>query len=213
MVSAAERKVRRFVYTSSMEEPDLDDPCPVPCSPYSAAKYAASAYARMFHSLYQLPAVTLRTFMVYGPEQKDLTKLIPYVILSLLRGESPKLSSGDRLIDWIYVDDVIDAMIASAVAEGVEGKTIDVGSGEQISLRGIVEKLVPIVDTNISPEFGSVPDRPNEQNRVAVTEHTESLIGWKPRVSLDEGLKRTVDWYTKALECGRLPGASIIGRE
>ena len=87
-----------------------------PCSPYAAAVVGLAGYARMFRSLYGTPVTTARTFMVYGPDQPDRSKLVPYTITSLLRGEAPELTSGQRLVDWVYVDDVIDALLAVAEA-------------------------------------------------------------------------------------------------
>ena len=103
----------RVVLAGSMEEctGDGDD---VPGSPYAAAKTAGGAYGRMFHALYGLPVVNLRIFMVYGPGQRDGSKLIPYVTDCLLRGEHPRLSSGRREVDWVYVDDVVAALLAAA---------------------------------------------------------------------------------------------------
>ena len=87
LLAAAEFGCTRFLLAGSLEEPDDEEPTPV--SPYAAAKFAGGAYARMFHRLHGVPVVLLRIFMVYGPGQKDETKLVPYVITSLLRGESP----------------------------------------------------------------------------------------------------------------------------
>jgi UDP-glucose 4-epimerase len=185
----------RIVLAGSLEEPEPGNPHSIPCSPYAAAKWAGSAYARMFHALYQLPVVILRLFMVYGPEQRDLRKLVPYVILSLLRGEAPRLMSGRREIDWIYVEDVVEGFLAAAAAESVGGKTVDLGSGSLIAVRTVVEHLVRLINPRIKPSFGAVADRPLEQVRAADVVNSFNLIGWKPGVSLVEGLKRTADWY------------------
>ena len=120
LTAAAELGHARVVFPGSMEEPAPDRPHDVPSSPYAAAKWAAGAYARMFYALYQTPVVMLRVFMAYGPGQRDM-KIIPYTILSLLNGESPRLTSGRRPVDWIYVDDVVDGLLTASVASGVEG--------------------------------------------------------------------------------------------
>ena len=73
----------------------MGDPDAVAQSPYAVAKWGALAYARHLHALHDLPVVHLRVFMVYGPGQLDFRKLVPYVTVSLLRGEAPKLTSGD----------------------------------------------------------------------------------------------------------------------
>jgi len=191
---------RRIVITGSLEEPEQGDPEAVPSSPYAAAKWAGSAYARMFHALYKLPVVILRVFMVYGPAQRDLRKLIPYVILSLLRGEAPKLTSGQRPVDWIYVEDVVEGLLAAAQAADVDGRTIDIGSGELVPIRTVVEQLVRLIDPQLKPLFGALPERPLEQVRVANIARAHAMMGWKPITPLEEGLKHTVEWYKRRLK-------------
>lgn len=189
-----------MVLTGSLAEPDAQNGELFPTAPYAAAKWASSGYARMFHALYQFPVVIARVFMVYGPAQVDLTKLIPYATLSLLRGETPKITSGDRLVDWIYVSDVVDGFIALAHAPGVDGATIELGSGALVSIREIVQQLAAVVDPRARVEFGALPDRPLEPTRTAKTAETFARLGWKPQVPLQEGLKRTVEWYREELE-------------
>jgi nucleoside-diphosphate-sugar epimerase len=200
LTAAVEANCRRVVLTGSLAEPDVEKGETFPSAPYAAAKWASSGYARMFHALYKLPVLIARVFMVYGPGQVDLTKLVPYVILALLQGESPKITSGDRLVDWIYVSDVIDGFLALAEQPGIEGSTIDIGSGALVPIRDVVQQIVAIIDGVTRPEFGALPDRPMEPTRLAKTAETFASIGWKPQVSLREGLKRTVDWYRAELE-------------
>lgn len=204
LTSAVDLGCRRIVLTGSLEEPNLTDIENTPCSPYAAAKWASAAYARMFHALYQSPVVILRVFMVYGPAQKDLKKLIPYVILSLLKGEVPKLSSGHREIDWIYVDDVVEALSAAASVGGIEGKTIDVGTGVLVPIRAVVESLVRMINPRIEPIFGALPDRALEQTRVADARRSHQLLRWLPATSLEQGLQQTVNWYEHRLGQGAL---------
>lgn len=185
----------KVVLTGSLEEAEGDAATATPASPYAAAKGAASTYARMFHTLYGTPVVTARLFMVYGPNQKDHAKLVPYVTLSLLRGQLPQLMSGTREVDWIYIDDVIDAYLCLASKEGIEGETVDVGSGELTSVRRVVDHLADIVEADARPHFGSLEDRPFERVRVADVGHAYGLIGWKPKTSLAGGLTQTVEWY------------------
>lgn len=187
---------RRLVLAGSMEEPGDDDPAAAPSSPYAAAKWAASGYARMFWALYQLPVVRARVFMVYGPDQKDLRKLVPYVSLSLLNGEAPRLTAGTRPVDWIYVDDVVAGLIALAVTPSLEGESLDLGSGRQATVREVVESLHRIAgDGAPAPIFGELADRPLEQTPIADPETTRRRTGWRPEVELDEGLARTFAWY------------------
>lgn len=194
---ATEFGCQRIVLAGSLEESDSNNTETIPSSPYAAAKAASSAYARMFFALYKTPVVIARLFMVYGPGQKDLRKLVPYVTLSFLRDEAPKLSGGTRLVDWIYVDDVIEGLVAVAQTPGIEGTTIDLGSGILVPVRAVVECLFNLINSKINPLFGAMEERPMEQVRVANTEKTIAQIQWKPGVSLENGLARTVSWYRK----------------
>lgn len=195
LLAAEKTGCQRLILTGSMEEPRPGQNDLASISPYSISKLASSTYGRMFHALYGLPVVILHLFMVYGPGQRDAQKLIPYVILSLLRNEVPKLASGKREVDWIYVDDVVEGFIRSAQAEGLPGQTIDIGSGTLTPIRQVVEKIVDLVNPRIKPEFGALPDRPYESSRVGDTQRTFQLTGWTCRTGLDEGLKRTALWF------------------
>lgn len=197
LVAARETDCARVVLTSSMEEPDPCGEWSIPCSPYAASKLAASSYGRMFHALFELPVVLLRVFMVYGPGQHDREKLIPHVITSLRDRKSPAFSSGTRLVDWIYVDDVADAFVRAALATGIDGQTLDIGSGELVSVRDVVNTLYRIMDESRAPEFGQVDDRPMEQERRADVMRATEALGWHPATSLYDGLQKTVDWYRR----------------
>ncbi len=201
---SAEIGCKRFIMVGSMEEPVSSQPEAVPCSPYAAAKWACNAYGRMFHALYQLPVVMLRIFMVYGEGQHDLNKLIPYVILCFLRGEVPQLSSGTRQIDCIHIDDVVNALVSAACADNVEGKTVDIGSGKLLSIKSIVERLIDMINPKITPHYGAVPDRQLEQSRVADIAYSYEVLGWKPSISMQEGLMRTLRWYKLKVSDGTI---------
>ncbi len=184
----------RMVTTGSLVEPEGNSRG-VPSSPYAAAKWASSDYVRMFHAVFGFPAVIARVFMVYGPGQQDMSKLVPYVIHCLLRGEEAKITSGARSIDWIYVDDVVDGLVRLAVFPDIDGKSIDLGSGSAITTRELVERIYALMAVNAAPVFGALPDRPLEPVCVANVTETRRSIGWAPRVSLDAGLGRTIEWY------------------
>jgi nucleoside-diphosphate-sugar epimerase len=191
--AATQGGCRRFVLAGSLEEPDSVHAAP--SSPYAASKSAATAYARMFHALYQFPAVIARIFMVYGPNQKDEKKLVPYVIQSLLAGQTPKMSSGARLVDWIYVDDVVAGLVRLAQADGLAGQTVDLGTGQLESVRSVVERIAQQLGSAAVLQFDPAADRPLEQVRAADVARTETLTGWRPRIALDEGLQATIDWH------------------
>lgn len=195
MTKAAGLGCERFILTGSLEEPDPGAPA-VPSSPYAAAKWSASGYARMFWELYRLPVSIARLFMVYGPAQRDISKLVPFVILSLLKGEAPKLSSGQRAVDWIYVEDVVDGLVMMADAPGIEGRTVELGSGHLVTIRQVVEEITRLIGSQARPLFGALPERPMEQVRVADVEDSYRKIAWKPKTSLTSGLRQTIDWYS-----------------
>lgn len=195
---ATRQKIRRFVMAASLEEPQPGGSDPIPSSPYAAAKWAAGSYARMFHRLYGTPVVLTRPMMAFGPGQRT-HKLIPHVMCALLKEQSPKLSSGKREADWIYVDDVMEGMLAAAMRPGIEGCTFDLGSGELVSIRDLVLQIATIVGTSAMPAFGALPDRPMEKVRVADTSYTYDKLGWRARTFLQDGLRQTVDWYRKEL--------------
>jgi nucleoside-diphosphate-sugar epimerase len=200
LLVAAENPLKCFVTTASLEEPEHGES---PTCPYAAAKMANGAYARMFHLLYQVPAVILRPFMTYGPEQPD-TKVISYIIKALIKGDSPQLSSGDRLVDWIYIDDVIDGFLAAATAIGAEGHTIDLGTGHLVSIRDVANKLTRLTHSIGHPVFGALQDRPFERIRRADSSAAQVRLGWQAKVSLDDGLQMTVDWWRKHLAADAL---------
>jgi UDP-glucose 4-epimerase len=198
--AAAEVGSRRVVLSGSLlEEPATGGPQAVPPSPYGASRWAASAYARMFHALFESPVVILRPSFAYGPGQ-ETTKLIPYVITTLLAGEAPRLASGTRLLDCVYAEDVARAYLAAASAPGVEGSTIDIGRGERTAVRDIVQMTVDAVGpTPRRPQFGALSDRPMEQEVQVDVDRTARLLGWRADIGLKDGLAQTVQWYRRRL--------------
>lgn len=202
LIAGTELGCRRIILAGSLTEPKSQDLHPTPSSPYAAAKWAASGYGRMFHSLYGTPSVVLIPFMTFGPGQ-DPRKLIPSVILSLLRGEVPRMTSGRWEADWVYVDDVIQAFLVAGEAPNVEGKTLDIGSGLTNSVRTIVDLLVQQMGGHMKPAYGVLPDRPMEPIRVADVRHTRQELGWECSTSLEKGLRQTIDWYAGTFEAAR----------
>jgi UDP-glucose 4-epimerase len=198
LVSATEECCGRVILAGSMEEPaQLDGACS--CSPYAAAKWSGTAYAAMFHSLFHASVVVPRIFMTYGPGQRDLQKLIPYTIMSMLDGKVPLLSSGTRLIDWIFIDDVVEGLTKVAFADEIEDLTFDLGSGSLTSIRAVVEQIAEIIGNGVKPQFAALPDRPLERERVADVALMERTFQWKPSKALRDGLRETVDWYRREM--------------
>lgn len=199
LLAAATTGDARLVLAGSLEEQLAVDEGLPPASPYGAAKTAASMYAATCHALFRTPVVVLRTFMVFGPGQPEW-KLIPSTLKALLDGVVPELSSGQRDLDWIYVDDAVAAFVAAGCVEGIEGRALDVGSGHLVSIRDLVGRLVSLVGAGVEPRFGVLADRPPRTARAADVAATKRALGWEPRISLDQGLAQTVAWYRDRLQ-------------
>jgi len=195
LVAAQKVGVEKTVLAGSLEEPDANDATRVATSPYGASKWCASAYARTMHALYGTRSAVARIFMVYGPGQQDLMKLVPYVCLSAARSEAPELMSGGREVDWIYIDDVVDGLIRLAQAGSDDGGYVDIGSGELVTTGDVAERVCSLAGTGVAPVLGAVPDRAMEQVRKADIEATNEVLGWRPAMGIDAGLQRTYDWY------------------
>ena len=193
-------KPRSIVVAGSSEEPrqfTLADPETAPASPYAAAKLGQSAYAAFFRRTIGLPISHARIFMGYGPAQRDTKKLVPYVTLSLLRGQVPALASGRRLADWTYVGDIVGGLLA--LGQRPDVASLEIGSGRLTSVGDIALKLRDIIDPAGRIAFGAEADRLHEPQRVADIAQSAALTGWQPAVDLDAGLRRTADWYRGAL--------------
>ncbi|MDP4500838.1 NAD-dependent epimerase/dehydratase family protein [Nonomuraea turcica] len=195
VLAAAHESGVKTVLTGSIEEPRPGNDQAPPSSAYAMSKWAATGYAQLYHRLWDLPVTVLRPSMVYGPAQPDTTKLVPYVTLCLLRGQRPRLTRATKLADWIYVDDVVDAFVLAGESDKAIGHTLDIGTGLKTPAHEIVERLYRIVDASSKPEFGTTPDRPHDITQVGDITPAADLLGWHPVTELDEGLRRTVDWY------------------
>jgi nucleoside-diphosphate-sugar epimerase len=141
--------------------------------------------------------------MAYGAGQRDVAKLVPHVILSQLDGRAPRLASGHRQADWVYVDDVADALIACLQSAGLEDPVIDVGTGLGTSVGEVAERITRITG-GPAPELGALPDRAQDRNVVADAARTARSIGWRAAHDLDAGLRRSVEWYRQERAAGRL---------
>ena len=165
-------------------------------SPYAASKAAAATYATLFHGLWQLDVTVLRLAMVYGPDDPNAHRLIPSVVAAFADGRRPAVSSGTRRIDWVYVEDVVDAFLAAA--DGEPG-VFDIGSGTLVSIHETVRLVAVARGTAIAPAFGAVGDRPLERELRADPEPARASLGWPPTVGLAEGIARTVAAHTTPL--------------
>jgi nucleoside-diphosphate-sugar epimerase len=135
--------------------------------------------------------------MAYGPEQKTY-KLIPFVIESFLKGSAPAIASHSRLVDWVYVDDVISAFVTAATAPAAVGKIIDLGSGVMVSVGKVVDLLQSIIPGSPSPQYSASVARRDEIIRSAEIQPAAEILGWQATTSLRDGLIKTVEWYRSA---------------
>ena len=194
LLAATELDCRRTVLAGSLTEPSR--PAEIARSPYAAAKSCASAYARMFHALYATPVVVARTYMTYGPSQHP-SKVVAHAVSAFLEGRAPRLTSGALRADWIYVDDVIDGMLAAGAVPGATGAEVDLGTGALTSVREVVALIAALLRSPIEPVFGALPDRPDEPVRAADTERAAAVLGWRAATPLTTGLERTIDWHRR----------------
>lgn len=207
LLTAATRTPARMVFAGSIEEPRGSA---APHSPYSAAKHAATGYALLFHHLWNVPVTVLRIAMVYGPGQEDLSKLVPYVTTELLQGRAPRVGSGTRLVDWVFVDDVVDALVAAALSDTAGGRVLDVGSGTGTSIRATVDLLHRLAGTAVAPVYGAVADRAGDRAHIADVRPAEEALGWGAVTPLADGLARTVRWYADQLAAHDLTPAIAV---
>lgn len=174
-----------------------------PRSPYAASKAAADHLVRSFGHTYGLPYTLTNCSNNYGPRQYP-EKLVPLVILNALTGfPLPIYGDGQQVRDWLYVDDHCQA-IMTVLREGKIGETYHVGSKVGITNLELVRRICELLD-EFQPDSNFVPheqliqfvtDRPGHDQRYSMdTDKINSQLGWKPQVSLEDGLHRTIDWY------------------
>lgn len=201
----ARRGYARFVYTGTSEiYGDVDVPFredgPVnPVSPYSVAKYAGERYCRMFVQGRGWPIVMLRPFNAYGPWQSP-DRVIPEIIGRAVRGQPLRMTQGLQTREFNFVDDLVAGFVQAATADGVVGEVVNLGCGQEISMRDLATTLLRLMGDPIVPEFGALEERPTEIHRMrADAGKAQALLGWQSQVPLEVGLQRTIDWYRDEL--------------
>lgn len=194
---------RSFIHMGTSEEygknsvPFREDMTVDPPSPYSVSKAASEMFCRVYREAYGFPIVFLRPFNVYGEGQSP-TMLIPELILSCLRKENIKLTEGKQTREFNYVKDIVSAIILASQTKKAIGKIINIGSGEEHTIRDVVILILNMMGNSIVPLFGALPCRENEIWRMFCDNTlAKELLGWKPQYSLEKGLKRTITWYEK----------------
>jgi len=197
LAAAAETQASRVILLGSCEEysqkttPFDTALATDPSSPYGASKAAATAYARMFSTAFRLPTVVLRPSVVYGPGQSD-RMLISQVMKALSENRTVDVTAGEQTRDFIYIEDVVEAIIRSLTVPWIEGDVWNVGSGEVVAVRDCLELIERITGRTGLIGYGKRPYSACEifQYELKVRE-TYAAFDWKPSVMLEEGLRKT----------------------
>jgi nucleoside-diphosphate-sugar epimerase len=206
--AAREAGVRRFVlagsssvYGDQPELPKREAMAPSPRSPYALSKLVAEQYVRLYAELYGMPTLTLRYFNVFGPRQdpqSPYAAVIPLFLAAISNGTQPTIyGDGEQTRDFTYVENVVDANMAALSCAEARGEALNIACGDRISLLRLLELLGhaagrPAIAKHAPPREGDV-----RHSQADIT-RAERLIGYSPRVSLAEGIERTVAAYRHA---------------
>ncbi len=207
LVAARDEGVRRVVYASSSSvyggaaaRPTPETTPVMPRSPYAVSKLAGEHYCRVFSELFGLETVALRYFNVYGPRQRPdsmYAAVIPLFIEALRSGESPTVhGDGLQSRDFTFVDDVVAANLAAAVAPGADctGRAYNIADGSAHSLLDLLAILGRLMDVSVEPAH--TDPRPGDvRHSWADPSAAARDLRWKATVSFEEGLTRTLDWF------------------
>lgn len=194
----------RFVYISSSEiygfqrmVPFSEDAPPFPISPYSVGKYAGELYARMKWHVYKKPIVILRPFNAFGPYQSPRA-VIAELIIKCLKGEDIVTTKGIQTREFNYVENLVEGFILSGIKRKAIGETINLGSGREIAIKELVKKIHALSGSSSRLRIGEMAYRPTEIWRMAADNRkAKRILGWAPKVNLEEGLVKTISWYRR----------------
>ena len=200
----------RMIHTSTSEVYGTPETVPISedhalrgQSPYSATKIAADKLAESFHHSYDVPVTILRPFNTYGPRQ-SMRAVIPTILAQMLSGKTEiRLGNLAPRRDFTYVSDTVDAFMRAVETPDLEGKTLQLGTGRSESIGDIVElaRTVCSSDAKIVTEDGRIrPDGSEVMILESDPSLAQSLLGWKPVVTLEDGLAKTRDWILVNLD-------------
>ena len=208
LMAAREHGVERIVYTSSASV--YGNPHIIPItererthtfSPYSVSKLAGENYCNAFYETYEVPVAVVRYSNVYGPKQdpnNPYCGVIAKFMEAIHRGEAPQVhGDGQQTRDFTYVDDSVEATLMALLSPKAEGMVFNLGTGTETRIVDLVEILARLFDKNIKPVHIDRRDIDNIRRRVLNIERIRVRLRWQPQVGLEEGLRRTVDWFLK----------------
>jgi dTDP-glucose 4,6-dehydratase len=171
-------------------------------SPYSASKIAADKMVEAFHLSFDLPTVTVRPFNTFGPRQ-SARAVVPTIITQCLSGGPVRLGNLHPTRDLNYVADTVEGFVQAASVPEAIGQTVNVGSGREISVRDLAAVIAGLTGRSLALESDVQrvrPARTEVERLVADNRLARKLLGWEPRVSLEDGLARTIEWIRTNLQ-------------
>ena len=199
--------VRRVVYAASSSAygntavlPKVETMPASPLSPYALQKYSGEVYCRLYHELYGLETVALRYFNVYGPRQDPKSQyaaVIPNFITACLQGTPPRVhGDGEQTRDFTCVLDAVNANVLAADAPKASGSVCNVAAGGRISLNQLLAEIRRQTGAEVEPIHD--PSREGDvRDSQASLERASELLGYEPRVGIEEGLALTISYYTE----------------
>jgi nucleoside-diphosphate-sugar epimerase len=204
LVAARDAGVKRLVYAGSSSAygntptlPKREDMPANPLSPYALQKLVAEQYGQMFTALYGFEVVTIRYFNVFGPRQdpgSPYSGVISLFATALLEGRQPTIyGDGEQTRDFTYVANVVDGVLRACEAKGASGEVINVATGGRISLNQLLRVMNSIVGTNLQAIYKEERAGDVKDSQADITK-AKTLLGYEPTVSLEEGLKHTLEW-------------------
>jgi UDP-glucose 4-epimerase len=204
LLAARDEGIRRVVYASSSsiygnqrELPLHESMAPDPISPYGVAKLAAERYCVSFSRVYHsFETVVLRYFNVFGPRQDPTSQyaaVVPLFITAIAAGEPVTIfDDGNQSRDFTYIDNVVAANLLAADAEGANGRIFNVSAGAPASVNELADTVGRLLDKPVAREYR--PPRPGDlRDSWADVSEARSVLGYEPRISFEDGLRRTID--------------------
>lgn len=175
---------------------------PKPTRPYETSKACTDLIAQSYATTYNLPVLIPRFVNIYGPGDLHFNRLIPKTIRSVLLNNPPKMWGGDAIRDYLFIDDAIEAYLKLTnidIKKTGNNRIFNFGSGNRISVKDLISKIILISGKNLTIE--KIPDQRSEEitSQYVSWNKAEKILGWKPEIELDEGLKRTIEWYLRQL--------------
>lgn len=194
----------KFIYISSSETygyqkvvPFNEELRPFPVSPYAVGKYSGELYARMKWQVFNKPVVVLRPFNAFGPFQSPRA-IIAEIIIKCLKGEDVVTTEGIQTRDFNYIENLVDGFILAGQNDKAIGEIINLGSGQEISIQLLVKKIYELTGSKSRLRIGDMSYRPTEIWRmVADNKKAKKILGWSPKINLEEGLLKTIEWYKR----------------